>query len=51
MTKKTRRIVGAILLTLGAIMLVMAHETIGGLVLVGLAIAIEVTGIYLEHKK
>ncbi|MCG6974853.1 MAG: hypothetical protein LJE56_00430 [Acidiferrobacterales bacterium] len=51
MTKKTRRTVGAVLLILGAILLVMAHETIGGLFLVGLAITIEAIGIYLEHKK
>ena len=51
MTKKTRRTIGAVLLILGAVLLVLAPETIGGLVLIALAIAIEVTGIYLEHEK
>jgi membrane-bound ClpP family serine protease len=51
MTKKTRRTIGAVLLVLGAVMLALAPETIGGLVLIALAIALEATGIYLEHKK
>jgi membrane-bound ClpP family serine protease len=51
MTKKTRRIIGGVLLVLGGLMLALAPETMGGLVLIVLAIAIEVTGIYLEHKK
>ncbi len=51
MTKRTRRTIGGGLLVVGALLLILAPETIGGLVLIGLAIAIEVTGIYLEHKK
>jgi hypothetical protein len=51
MTKKTRRMIGGVLLVLGALLLVFATETIGGLVLIGLAITIEAVGIYLEHKK
>ena len=51
MTKKTRRTIGGALLVLGALLLILAPETIGGLVLIGLAIAVELVGIYLEHKK
>lgn len=51
MTKKTRRAIGGVLLVLGGLMLFLAHGTIGGLVLIALAIVIELTGIYLEHKK
>lgn len=51
MTKKIRRLFGGSLLAFGALLLAMAPETGTGLVLIGLAVAIEIIGIYLEHKK
>jgi len=51
MTKKIRRLFGGSLLAFGALLLAMVPESGPGLLLIGLAIGIEITGIYLEHKK
>jgi len=51
MTRKIRRLFGFSLLAFGALLLSMAPETGTGIMLILLAIAIEIIGIYLEHRK
>ncbi|MEE8387429.1 MAG: hypothetical protein V3R65_02540 [Acidiferrobacterales bacterium] len=51
MSRKIRCLLGVSLLAFGALLLAMAPETSSGLMLIGIAVAIEITGIYLEYKK
>lgn len=51
MTRKNRRLFGLSLLAFGALLLAMAPETGSGLLLIGIAVAIEIIGIYFERKK
>jgi membrane-bound ClpP family serine protease len=47
---KPRRILSAILIVLGAVMLFAATETLGGLIAIGAGVVIEVVGIALEKR-
>lgn len=50
MKRRARRIVAALLIAVGAVLMVMAPETWGGLLLIGIGIAVEVAGIALEKR-
>ena len=50
MKKKPRRILAGFLIVLGAILLLIATETWGGLILILIGIAIEIIGIALEKR-
>jgi hypothetical protein len=48
---KPRRVVAAVLIALGAVMLFAAPETLGGLLAIGAGVLIEVVGIALEKRR
>ena len=50
MKKGTRRIVAGLLIAVGAVLMVMAPETWGGLLLIVVGVAVEVAGIALEKR-
>lgn len=50
MQKKPRRILAGLLILVGALMLFLATETTGGLLLILAGIAVEGVGIALEHR-
>jgi hypothetical protein len=47
---KARRIIAICLLVLGGVLIFFATETIGGTVLIALALLIEIVGVYLERR-
>ena len=51
MQKRTRRILAGLLIGVGALLLFLATETTGGLILILAGVVIEVVGIALEHRK
>jgi hypothetical protein len=48
---KLRRVVAALLVVLGAVMLFAAPETVGGLIAITAGVAIEIVGIALEKRR
>jgi hypothetical protein len=48
--KKQRRILAGSLIVLGAVLMLFATESMGGLVLIALGVAVEIIGIALERK-
>jgi uncharacterized membrane protein YccC len=48
--RRTRRRLGAGLVVLGVVLMLLAPESIGGLVVLGLAIALEFVGLALERR-
>ncbi len=48
---KKRRIIAAGLIVLGALLLLFATETAGGIALIVAGVAVEIIGIALEHKE
>jgi hypothetical protein len=51
MAKRPRRIIAGVLIALGAMLMLFAPETLGGLALVALGVAIEIVGIALEKMR
>lgn len=50
MQKKVRRVLAGVLILVGAVLLLLATETTGGLLLILAGVAIEGVGIALEHR-
>jgi len=48
---KPRRVVAAVLIALGAVMLFAAPETLGGVLAIGAGVMIELIGIALEKRR
>ena len=48
--RRTRRLIGAVLIVLGVALMLLAPESVGGLVVLGLAIALEFVGLALERR-
>ena len=51
MTRRTRRIVGAVLIVAGGLLLWLTTETRAGLVLLAAAVILEIAGIALERRR
>jgi hypothetical protein len=50
MRVRTRRTLAAALIVIGALLMLFATETMGGLVLILAGVAVEIIGIALEHR-
>ena len=48
--RRTRRIIGAVLIVLGAALMLLAPETVGGVALFALAVLLEFVGLVLERR-
>jgi hypothetical protein len=48
---KLRRIIAILLVVLGGFLIYLAPETLGGFILIGIGVAIEAVGIFLEHRR
>ena len=48
--RRTRRIIGAVLIVLGAALMLLAPETAGGFALFALAVLLEFVGLLLERR-
>ena len=48
--RRTRRIIGAVLIVLGATLMLLAPETVGGVALFALAVLLEFVGLVLERR-
>ena len=50
MNVRTRRAIAGVLIAIGALLMFLATETLGGVVLIVAGVAIEILGIALEHR-